>query len=35
LALSTMMTEDDRSARELLDAKHEINEFERAAARDQ
>jgi phosphate:Na+ symporter len=33
LALSTMMTEDDRSARELLDAKREINEFERAAAR--
>jgi phosphate:Na+ symporter len=34
LALSTMMTEDDRSARELLDAKREINEFERTAARD-
>lgn len=33
LALSTMMTEDDRSARELLDAKREINEFERTAAR--
>jgi len=28
-----MMTEDDRSARELLDAKREINEFERTAAR--
>ena len=34
LALSTMMTEDERSARELLDAKREINEFERATARD-
>jgi phosphate:Na+ symporter len=34
LALSTMMTEDDRSARELLDAKREINQFERVAARD-
>lgn len=33
LALS-MMTDDDRSAHELLDAKREINEFERAAARD-
>jgi phosphate:Na+ symporter len=34
LALSTMITEDDRSARELLAAKREINELERAAARD-
>jgi phosphate:Na+ symporter len=34
LALSTMMTEDERSARELLDAKREINELERATARD-
>jgi phosphate:Na+ symporter len=34
LALSTMMTEDQRSARELLDAKRQINEAERAAARD-
>ncbi len=33
LALSTMMTEDERSARELLLAKREVNEFERAAAR--
>ncbi len=34
LALSTMMTEDERSARELLGAKREVNEFERATARD-
>jgi phosphate:Na+ symporter len=34
LALSTMMTEDDRSAHKLLDAKRELNEFERAAARE-
>ncbi len=33
LALSTMMTEDERSAQELLAAKREVNEFERAAAR--
>ena len=34
LALSTMMTEDQRSARELVDAKREINESGRAAVRD-
>lgn len=34
LALSTMMTEDERSARELLDAKRSINEAERAASRE-
>ena len=34
LALSTMMTEDERTAHKLLDAKREINEFERSAARD-
>ena len=34
LALATMMTEDQRSARELLDAKRGVNEAERNAARD-
>lgn len=34
LALSTMMTEDSRSARELVDAKRAVNEAERAATRD-
>jgi phosphate:Na+ symporter len=34
LALSTMITEDQRSARELVDAKRAVNEAERAAARD-
>lgn len=34
LALSTMMTEDKRSARELVDAKRAVNEAERAATRD-
>jgi phosphate:Na+ symporter len=34
LALSTMMTEDQRSARELVDAKRSVNEAERAASRD-
>jgi phosphate:Na+ symporter len=34
LALSTMMTEEQRSARELLDAKRAVNEAERAAVRE-
>jgi phosphate:Na+ symporter len=34
LALSTMMTEEQRSARELVDAKRQINDAERAAVRD-
>jgi phosphate:Na+ symporter len=34
LAISTMMTEDERSARELLDAKRAINDAERAATRE-
>jgi phosphate:Na+ symporter len=34
LALSTMMTEDQRSARELIDAKRRLNEIERSASRD-
>lgn len=34
LALSTMMTEDQRSARELIEAKRHLNELERVAARD-
>lgn len=34
LALSTMMTEDHRSAHELIEAKREVNEAERAAARE-
>ncbi len=34
LALSTMMTEDQRSARELIDAKRQLNEIERSASRD-
>ncbi len=34
LALSTMMTEDERSARQLLDAKRSINEAERTASRE-
>lgn len=34
LALSTMMTEDRRMARELVDAKRAVNEAERAAVRD-
>lgn len=33
LALSTMMTEDERSARQLLDAKRSMNEEERVATR--
>jgi len=33
LALSTMMTEDQRSARELIEAKRAVNEAERTAAR--
>jgi phosphate:Na+ symporter len=33
LALSTMMTEDSRSARVLVEAKRRLNEFERAASR--
>ncbi|MFS8047585.1 Na/Pi cotransporter family protein [Rhizobium sp. BR 314] len=34
LALSTLATEDPRSAQELVDAKRHLNEAERAAARD-
>ena len=34
LALSTMITEDQRSARELIDAKRAVNEAERTAFRD-
>jgi len=34
LALSTMISEDQRSARELVDAKRAVNETERAASRD-
>jgi len=34
LALSTMMSEDQRSAHELVEAKRAVNEAERAAARD-
>lgn len=34
LALSTMTTEDQRSARELIDAKREVNEAERTVSRD-
>ena len=34
LALSTMMTEDQRTARELIDAKRKVNEAERTASRD-
>jgi phosphate:Na+ symporter len=34
LALSTLTTEDPRSARELVDAKRHLNEVERGAARD-
>lgn len=34
LALSTMMTEDERSGRELVEAKRAVNEAERAASRD-
>ena len=34
LALSTMMSEDQRSATELVEAKRAVNEAERAAARD-
>ncbi len=34
LALSTLMTEDTRSARELVDAKRALNDAERAASRD-
>ncbi len=34
LALSTMMTEDQRSARVLIEAKRRLNELERAASRD-
>jgi phosphate:Na+ symporter len=34
LALSTMMTEDQRSARELIDAKRAVNDAERMASRD-
>jgi phosphate:Na+ symporter len=34
LALSTMMTEDQRTARELIDTKRTVNEAERTASRD-
>ena len=34
LALSTMLTEDRRSARELIDAKRQLNELERTVSRD-
>ena len=34
MSMSTMMTEDPRSARELVDAKRMVNEAERAATRD-
>jgi phosphate:Na+ symporter len=34
LALSTMLTEDQRSARELIDAKRQLNELERTVSRD-
>jgi phosphate:Na+ symporter len=34
LALSTMITEDQRSARELIDARRQLNELERAATRE-
>lgn len=34
LALSTIMTEDQRTARELIDEKRKVNEAERAAVRD-
>ena len=33
LALSTMMTENSRSARELVNAKRRLNDFERASSR--